>query len=53
MSLSHSTYLLQPPDLLLLLLQDKQCFLVLHFQLLPPLSQISHVLQEKAHTAEW
>lgn len=37
--------LLQPPDLLLLLLQAEPSLLMLHLQLLPPLGHLPHMLQ--------
>lgn len=40
-------HLLQPPDLLLLLLQAEPSLLVLHLELLPPLGHLPHVLQHK------
>lgn len=41
-------HLLQPPDLLLLLLQAKPRLLMLHLQLLPPLGHLPHVLKHKS-----
>lgn len=40
-------HLLQPPDLLLLLLQADPSLLMLHLKLLPPLGHLPHVLKHK------
>ena len=41
-------HLLQPPDLLPLLLQAEPSLLMFHLQLLPPLGHLPHVLKRKS-----
>lgn len=45
---SSRAHLLQPPDLLLLLLQAEPGLLMLHLQPLPPLGRLPHVLEHKS-----
>lgn len=41
------SHLLQPPDLLLFLLQAEPSLFMLHLQLLPPLGHLPHMLKHK------